>query len=133
MSIELKIYKLTNFKEIAKSETQLNVIDIRNKSLDFNKTWYDYIMYALGITGTKAKQFVFWLFEQAENGRILMTFAQMASNSKISLFTVTNVMNKLVGAGIIKKINVGAYQLVTGINEDLSSESSFNILFIFHK
>jgi len=134
MPTEVKISKFIDLREfVDKPDEHMNVIEIRDNNQDFNKTWYEYIIYALDITGSQAKKFIFWLFGQAENGQILMTFKQMANNSNISLFTVTKVMGKLIGAGLITKRNMGAYQLAPGISEDLSDVSNFNILLKFQK
>jgi len=109
--------------------TEMQVISIEERDVNFHKLWLSHILQTIDLIGNQKMRLAFWILDHlnAEN-MLVMSQRQIAEKTGISLKTVSLTIRALIQADFLIKINNSAYMVNPNILFKGGKNSRLNVL-----
>lgn len=113
---------------------EFQVQDIAERDFNFTKVWMRQYLQTLDLIGNQKTRLASWIVEHLNHDNELScTFREMAEETGISLFTVTETMNILQEADFLRKVRNGKYIVNADILFRGTHNRRLNIASMYHE
>ena len=105
------------------------IVKFVEQDFNFHKVWLTDLMRIIELTGNKALKVLNYILGQMDNAnRIILTYREIAQETKVSLFTVVKTLKILKDADFIRKEKNGVYMVNPNILAKGTHSRRLNLL-----